>query len=215
MGNFTIDDAFEMSVEDTGPRFGALHFSGDNETQQNRHKYKNLENDEETEHVKIKDLESLPHRGLPTHSSRSSQCSFSTISNSTQLSNQECFSWTRHPLVQKNKKVVLSSFLLLLLGLIFVFVGVGLQVSPSSAVSSAIFFVPGLLLLIPGGETLSLFVFIAVLQTVLDGQPHHHASTFSLFCTRYSHCLSIGATLLVKVTVIRVIKMKTVARQLP
>ncbi|CAJ0933787.1 unnamed protein product [Ranitomeya imitator] len=33
---------------------------------------------------------------------------------------------------------------------VFVFVGVGLQVSPSPAVSSAIFFVPGLLLLIPG-----------------------------------------------------------------
>ncbi|KAG9462757.1 hypothetical protein GDO78_023204 [Eleutherodactylus coqui] len=56
-------------------------------------------------------------RNLPPLSSRSSQCSFSTISNSTQLSTHECFSWTRHPLVQKNKKVVLSSFLLLLLGL--------------------------------------------------------------------------------------------------
>ncbi|XP_063814600.1 transmembrane protein 134 [Pseudophryne corroboree] len=157
MGNFTIDDAFEMSVEDTGPRFGALHFGGDNEAQQNRHKYKNLENDEEAEHVKIKDLES----GLPTLSSRSSQCSFSTISNSTQLSNQQCFSWIRHPLVQKNKKVVLSSFLLLLLGLVFVFVGVGLQVSPSPAVSSAIFFVPGLLLLIPGVYHV-IFIYCAV-----------------------------------------------------
>ncbi|XP_073540420.1 transmembrane protein 134 [Phyllobates terribilis] len=157
MGNFTIDDAFEMSIEDAGPRFGALHFGGDNETPQNRHKYKNLENDEETEHVKIKDLE----RGLPTLSSRSSQCSFSTISNSTQLSTQECFSWTRHPLVQKNKKVVLSSFLLLLLGLVFVFVGVGLQVSPSPAVSSAIFFVPGLLLLIPGVYHV-IFIYCAV-----------------------------------------------------
>ncbi|KAM3913191.1 transmembrane protein 134 [Leptodactylus fuscus] len=157
MGNFSIDDAFEMSIEDTGPRFGALHFGGDNETQQNRHKYKNLENDEETEDVKIKDVE----RGLPTLSSRSSQCSFSTISNTTQLSTQECFSWTRHPLVQKNKKVVLSSFLLLLLGLVFVCVGVGLQVSPSPAVSSAIFFVPGLLLLIPGVYHV-IFIYCAV-----------------------------------------------------
>ncbi|XP_075698386.1 transmembrane protein 134 isoform X2 [Rhinoderma darwinii] len=142
MGNFTIDDAFEMSIEDTGPRFGALHFGGDNETPQNRHKYKNLENDEETEHVTIKDVE----RGLPALSSRSSQCSFSTISSSTQLSTHECFSWTRHPLVQKNKKVVLSSFLLLLLGL---------------AVSSAIFFVPGLLLLIPGVYHV-IFIYCAV-----------------------------------------------------
>ncbi|XP_044156223.1 transmembrane protein 134 isoform X1 [Bufo gargarizans] len=159
MGNFTIDDAFEMSIEDTGARFGALHFGGDNETQQNRHKYKNLENDEETEHVKIKDINI--ERGLPTLSSCSSQCSFSTISNSTQLSTQGCLSWTRHPLIQKNKKVVLSSFLLLLLGLVFVFVGVGLQVSPSPAVSSAIFFVPGLLLLIPGVYHV-IFIYCAV-----------------------------------------------------
>ncbi|KAG8534824.1 hypothetical protein GDO81_030207 [Engystomops pustulosus] len=65
MGNFSIDDAFEMSIEDTGPRFGALHFGGDNETQQNRHKYKNLENDEETENVKMKDVERSPDTVLP------------------------------------------------------------------------------------------------------------------------------------------------------
>ncbi|XP_077310912.1 transmembrane protein 134 isoform X4 [Lithobates pipiens] len=100
-------------------------------------------------------------RGLSTLSSHSSQCSFSTISNSTQLSTQECFSWTRHPLVQKNKKVVVSSFLLLLLGLVFVFVGIGLQVSPSPAVSSAIFFVPGFLLLIPGVYHV-IFIYCAV-----------------------------------------------------
>lgn len=157
MGNFTIDDAFEMSVEDTGPRFGALHFGGDSETPQNRHKYKNLENDEDTEQVKVTEAEGA----LPTLSSRSSQCSFSTISNSTQLSTHECFSWRRHPLVQKNKKVVLSSFLLLLLGLVLVLVGVGLQVSPSPAVSSAIFFVPGLLLLIPGVYHV-IFIYCAV-----------------------------------------------------
>ncbi|KAM8924864.1 transmembrane protein 134 [Pelodytes ibericus] len=157
MGNFSIDDAFEVSLEDAGSRFGALHFSGDMEAQQNTIKYKNLENDEDLEHVNVKELE----KGLPTLSSRSSQCSFSTISNSTQLSSNGCFSWTRHPLVQKNKKVVISSFLLLLLGLVFVFVGVGLQVSPSPAVSSAIFFVPGLLLLIPGVYHV-IFIYCAV-----------------------------------------------------
>nr|DBA15503.1 TPA: hypothetical protein GDO54_004703 [Pyxicephalus adspersus] len=136
MGNFTIDDAFEVSIDDTGPRFGALHFGGD-ENQQNRHK------------------------GLSTLSSHSSQCSFSTISNSTQLSTHECFGWTRHPLVQKNKKVVVSSFLLLMLGLAFVFIGIGLQVSPSPAVSSAIFFVPGFLLLIPGVYHV-IFIYCAV-----------------------------------------------------
>ncbi|XP_075436753.1 transmembrane protein 134 isoform X1 [Ascaphus truei] len=86
MANFTIDDAFEMSLEESGSKYGALHFGGDPEIQQSRLKYKNLENDEDTE--KAKETE----RGLPPLSFRSSQCSFSTISNSTQLSYRECFS---------------------------------------------------------------------------------------------------------------------------
>ncbi|KAM4636918.1 transmembrane protein 134 [Discoglossus pictus] len=118
---------------------------------------KNLENDEETENVTVQD----PVRNLPSLPSHSSQCSFSTISNSTQLSHRGCISWTRHPLVQKNKKVVLSSFLLLIVGLALVFVGVGLQVSPSPALSSAIFFVPGFLLLIPGVYHV-IFIYCAV-----------------------------------------------------
>ncbi|XP_063291053.1 transmembrane protein 134 isoform X1 [Pelobates fuscus] len=157
MGNFSIDDAFEVSLEDTGSRFGAMHFSGDTDAQQNRHKYQNLENYEEITDIKVKDTE----RSFPTLSFHSSQCSLSTISNSTQLSSRNCFSWTRHPLIQKNKKVVTSSFLLLLLGLVFLFIGVGLQVSPSPAVSSAIFFVPGLLLLIPGVYHV-IFIYCAV-----------------------------------------------------
>ncbi|XP_053552398.1 transmembrane protein 134 [Bombina bombina] len=156
MGNFTIDDAFEMSLEDTKNTFGSLHF-GDPDTQQNRHKYKNLENDEEADSVEIQD----PARVLPQLSSRNSQCSFSTTSNSTQFSHQGLFSWTRHPLIQKNKKVVLSSFLLLLLGLVLILVGVGLQINPSPDVSSAIFFVPGFLLLIPGVYHV-IFIYCAV-----------------------------------------------------
>ncbi|KAB0390081.1 hypothetical protein E2I00_011605, partial [Balaenoptera physalus] len=48
---------------------------------------------------------------------RSSQWSFSNISTSTQRSYNACCSWTQHPLIQKNHRVVLASFLLLLLGL--------------------------------------------------------------------------------------------------
>ncbi|KAM5225089.1 transmembrane protein 134 isoform 5-T5 [Hipposideros larvatus] len=71
----------------------------------------------------------LPCLSLPPHwtylccrdscrtSIRSSQWSFSTISNSTQRSYNACCSWTQHPLIQKNRRVVLASFLLLLLGL--------------------------------------------------------------------------------------------------
>ncbi|KAI2561326.1 TMEM134 isoform 15, partial [Pan troglodytes] len=62
---------------------------------------------------------------------RSSQWSFSTISSSTQRSYNTCCSWTQHPLIQKNRRVVLASFLLLLLGLVLILVGVGLEATPS------------------------------------------------------------------------------------
>ncbi|XP_072495400.1 transmembrane protein 134 isoform X5 [Notamacropus eugenii] len=68
-------------------------------------------------------------------STRSSQWSFSTISNSTQRSYQACCSWTQHPLIKKNRRVVLASFLLLLLGLILILIGIGLQVNPSPALA--------------------------------------------------------------------------------
>ncbi|XP_040112385.1 transmembrane protein 134 isoform X2 [Oryx dammah] len=62
---------------------------------------------------------------------RSSQWSFSSISSSTQRSYNACCSWTQHPLIQKNHRVVLASFLLLLLGLVLILTGVGLEVAPS------------------------------------------------------------------------------------
>ncbi|XP_074128704.1 transmembrane protein 134 isoform X6 [Sminthopsis crassicaudata] len=94
-------------------------------------------------------------------STRSSQWSFSTISNGTQRSYRACCSWTQHPLIQKNRRVVLASFLLLLLGLILILTGIGLQVNPSPGVSSAIFLVPGFLLLIPGVYHV-IFIYFAV-----------------------------------------------------
>ncbi|XP_036182337.1 transmembrane protein 134 isoform X2 [Myotis myotis] len=112
----------------------------------------NLENDEEGTQVSPE-----PDGGVNT----SSQWSFSTISNSTQRSYNACCSWTQHPLIQKNRKVVLASFLLLLLGLVLILVGVGLEVAPSPGVSSAIFFVPGFLLLVPGVYHV-IFIYCAV-----------------------------------------------------
>jgi len=79
----------------------------------------------------------------------SSQWSFSTLSSVTQLS-AHCCGWTSHPLVKKNKKVVLASFLLLITGLALIFTGIVIQLNPDIGVSSAIFFVPGFLLFIPG-----------------------------------------------------------------
>ncbi|XP_057362819.1 transmembrane protein 134 isoform X3 [Manis pentadactyla] len=98
---FSIDDAFELSLEDAGPgpessgiaRFGPLHFERRarfevaDEDKQSRLRYQNLENDEDGAQASPE-----PDGGVST-------------------------SWTQHPLIQKNCRVVLASFLLLLLGL--------------------------------------------------------------------------------------------------
>ncbi|XP_029430996.1 transmembrane protein 134 isoform X2 [Rhinatrema bivittatum] len=173
---FSIDDAFELSLEEREdsvgagtPRFGTLHFDrkgksedGEDGEKQSRLKYQNLENDEENgPQLNGKPPDGVKVRDPGRSSTRSSQWSFSTISNTTQLSYRECFSWTQHPLIQKNWKVVLASFILLLLGIILVLVGVGLLVNPSQGISSAIFFVPGFLLLIPGVYHV-IFIYCAV-----------------------------------------------------
>ncbi|XP_027712024.1 transmembrane protein 134 isoform X4 [Vombatus ursinus] len=158
---FSIDDAFELSLEEGGPgpggtppRFGALHFErkgrGDAEEEgekQSRLKYQNLENDEDGARIPSDPDGAMKlSRDPGCSSTRSSQWSFSTISNSTQRSYRACCSWTQHPLIQKNRRVVLASFLLLLLGF---------------SVSSAIFFVPGFLLLVPGVYHV-IFIYCAV-----------------------------------------------------
>ncbi|XP_028833371.1 transmembrane protein 134 [Denticeps clupeoides] len=79
----------------------------------------------------------------------SSQWSFSTLSSVTHLS-AHCCGWTSHPLVKKNRRVVLASFLLLITGIALIFTGIVIQLNPDAGVSSAIFFVPGFLLFIPG-----------------------------------------------------------------
>ncbi|XP_010835993.1 PREDICTED: transmembrane protein 134 isoform X2 [Bison bison bison] len=195
---FSIDDAFELSLEDTGPglepsgvaRFGPLHFERRarfevaDEDKQSRLRYQNLENDEDGAQASPEPDGGVSSRDSGQTSIRSSQWSFSSISSSTQRSYNACCSWTQHPLIQKNHRVVLASFLLLLLGLdlshvgdrgwrsppchqllppagppspsrlhlcaVLILTGVGLEVAPSPGVSSAIFFVPGFLLLVPG-----------------------------------------------------------------
>lgn len=172
---FSIDDAFELTLEDAGPgpessgvaRFGPLHFDRRarfevvDEDKQSRLRYQNLENDEDAAQASPEPDGGVSTRGSGHMSIRSSQWSFSTISSSTQRSYNACCSWTQHPLIQKNRRVVLASFLLLLLGLVLILVGVGLEVAPSPGVSSAIFFVPGILLLVPGVYHV-IFIYCAV-----------------------------------------------------
>ncbi|XP_027388081.1 transmembrane protein 134 isoform X2 [Bos indicus x Bos taurus] len=206
---FSIDDAFELSLEDTGPglepsgvaRFGPLHFERRarfevaDEDKQSRLRYQNLENDEDGAQASPEPDGGVSSRDSGQTSIRSSQWSFSSISSSTQRSYNACCSWTQHPLIQKNHRVVLASFLLLLLGLdlshvgdrgwrsppchqllppaappspsrlhlcaVLILTGVGLEVAPSPGVSSAIFFVPGFLLLVPGVYHV-IFIYCAV-----------------------------------------------------
>uniref|UniRef100_A0A452EIX5 Transmembrane protein 134 n=1 Tax=Capra hircus TaxID=9925 RepID=A0A452EIX5_CAPHI len=167
---FSIDDAFELSLEDAGPglepsgvaRFGPLHFERRarfevaDEDKQSRLRYQNLENDEDGAQASPEPDGGVSTRDSGRTSIRSSQWSFSSISSSTQRSYNACCSWTQHPLIQKNHRVVLASFLLLLLGL------GECPAYPLQGVSSAIFFVPGFLLAGYGRVYHVIFIYCAV-----------------------------------------------------
>nr|XP_025142567.1 transmembrane protein 134 isoform X8 [Bubalus bubalis] len=159
---FSIDDAFELSLEDTGPglepsgvaRFGPLHFERRarfevaDEDKQSRLRYQNLENDEDGAQASPEPDGGVSTRDSGRTSIRSSQWSFSSISSSTQRSYNACcraFQVSCH----ENTELVL------------ILTGVGLEVAPSPGVSSAIFFVPGFLLLVPGVYHV-IFIYCAV-----------------------------------------------------
>uniref|UniRef100_A0A3P9NTH4 Transmembrane protein 134 n=1 Tax=Poecilia reticulata TaxID=8081 RepID=A0A3P9NTH4_POERE len=171
---FTIDDAFvldgdEEAVADGDPEawknrdrdrdgemtFGPLSFSkpqthpsaaGASSPDHSNLKYQNLENEDALCNNGNSSFNNFFKIDPATLSYCSSQYSFSTLSSVTQLSAHCC--WVSHPLVKKNRRVVLASFLLLITG-VLIFTGIVIQMNPN-AVSSAIFFAPGFLLLIPG-----------------------------------------------------------------
>lgn len=174
---FSIDDAFvldeegavsdgeveswrgkEKDREASDMTFGTLSFSkpqshpspATGSPEHTNLKYQNLENEDTlgnngnstfNNFFKISDPSTLSYC--------SSQWSFSTLSSVTQLS-ARCCGWVSHPLIKNNRKVVLASFLLLITGVALIFTGVVIQLNPNAGVSSAIFFVPGFLLFIPG-----------------------------------------------------------------
>lgn len=175
---FSIDDAFVLEGESDGVvegesedwkgsekdrdgemKFGTLSFAKPQSLvspattgspDHSNLKYQNLENEDGlggtinssfNNFFKISDPATLSYC--------SSQWSFSTLSSVTHLS-AHCCGWTSHPLVKKNRRVVLASFLLLVTGVALIFTGVVIQLNPHAGVSSAIFFVPGFLLFIPG-----------------------------------------------------------------
>ncbi|KAH0508039.1 Transmembrane protein 134 [Microtus ochrogaster] len=181
---FSIDDAFELSLEDAGPgpessgvaRFGPLHFDRRSrfevadEDKQSRLRYQrgvkrpkpsnlsepcvlqqNLENDEDGAQASSELDGGVSTRDSGRMSIRSSQWSFSTISNTTQRSYNACCSY--FPGSAKYAALKTQPVLIL--------VGVGLEVAPSPGVSSAIIFVPGFLLLVPGVYHV-IFIYCAV-----------------------------------------------------
>nr|XP_048314265.1 transmembrane protein 134 isoform X4 [Myodes glareolus] len=103
---FSIDDAFELTLEDAGPgpessgvaRFGPLHFDRRarfevaDEDKQSRLRYQNLENDEDGAQASPELDGGVSTRDSGRMSIRSSQWSFSTISNTTQSSYNACCS---------------------------------------------------------------------------------------------------------------------------
>ncbi|XP_038837598.1 transmembrane protein 134-like isoform X2 [Salvelinus namaycush] len=168
---FSIDDAFVLEGEDEGVAdgekegwkgrekdreggemtFGTLSFAkpqthspsavAGSPDHSSSLKYQNLENEDV--------LGSSGNSSFNNFFKISSQWSFSTLSSVTQLS-AHCCGWMSHPLVKKNRRVVLASFLLLVTGVALIFTGVVIQLNPDAGVSSAIFFIPGFLLFIPG-----------------------------------------------------------------
>ncbi|XP_052242349.1 transmembrane protein 134-like isoform X2 [Dreissena polymorpha] len=59
-------------------------------------------------------------------------------------------SWMQHPKIQENWKVVLGAVMLTLIGSVLFFVGVGIVASPGRGMHCLVFFIGGLLCLIPG-----------------------------------------------------------------
>nr|XP_048314264.1 transmembrane protein 134 isoform X3 [Myodes glareolus] len=150
---FSIDDAFELTLEDAGPgpessgvaRFGPLHFDRRarfevaDEDKQSRLRYQNLENDEDGAQASP-ELDG----GVSTRSGPGILGACPSVA----LSGPSAPSATP-PRVRTMPAAVL------------ILVGVGLEVAPSPGVSSAIIFVPGFLLLVPGVYHV-IFIYCAV-----------------------------------------------------
>ncbi|XP_061627098.1 transmembrane protein 134 isoform X2 [Phyllopteryx taeniolatus] len=152
---FTIDDAFVLEVDEDGaasgvdadgrkPRdkdreaeltFGPLTFSKAQPHPSPEHsnlKYQNLENEDPLTNNGNSSFNNFFKISDPaTLSYCSSQWSFSTLSSVTQLS-ARCCGWLSHPMVKKNQRVVLASFLLLVTGVALIFTGVLIHLNPSS-----------------------------------------------------------------------------------
>ncbi|PVD29225.1 hypothetical protein C0Q70_11822 [Pomacea canaliculata] len=75
----------------------------------------------------------------------------SSVTNISVLSYNQYDSWVHHPKVRENWRLVLASGILMVLGLVLVFTGIGIAASPATGYHCIVIIVIGLLCLIPGG----------------------------------------------------------------
>ncbi|XP_036716716.1 transmembrane protein 134 isoform X14 [Balaenoptera musculus] len=183
---FSIDDAFELSLEDAGPgpeysgvaRFGPLHFERRarfevaDEDKQSRLRYQNLENDEDGAQASPEPEGGASTRSGPgilaEHPSAAPSGPLATSAPALSAPTTPAAGLShaggcgrRSPPCHQLLPLLLPSPSWLHLCAVLILTGVGLEVAPSPGVSSAIFFVPGFLLLVPGVYHV-IFIYCAV-----------------------------------------------------
>ncbi|KAK3585335.1 hypothetical protein CHS0354_004601 [Potamilus streckersoni] len=170
---FNIDDAFESDDEDRVRLYGSTNvvkaFKGPKVRENDE------EEDEDVELAKP-NLNGRPTSLLlPATSSRSlnrvnsgdTYVSSKSVSNST--------SWLKHPKIRENWRVVCGAFALTIIGSALFLTGVGIVISPQRGMHSLVFFIGGLLCLIPGAYHL-VYIFLAVKR--FDGYSLYNLPVF-------------------------------------
>ncbi|KAL3858108.1 hypothetical protein ACJMK2_012719 [Sinanodonta woodiana] len=157
---FNIDDAFESDDEDRVRLYGSTNvvkaFKGP----------KVRENDEEEEDEDV-EIAKPNSNGRPTSlllPASSSRSLNGIKSGDTYVSNKSLpisTSWLKHAKIRENWRVVCGAFALTIIGSALFLTGVGIVISPQRGMHSLVFFIGGLLLLIPGAYHL-VYIFLAV-----------------------------------------------------
>lgn len=98
---------------------------------------------------------------LPSQRYNTQESQNATETHVSTRSYSENVSWYHHPKVRENWKVVLGAFMLTVIGLVLFLVGLGVLISPSRGLQCLVFFIGGLLCLIPGAYHL-VYIYLAV-----------------------------------------------------
>ncbi|XP_074643821.1 transmembrane protein 134-like [Tubulanus polymorphus] len=107
------------------------------------------------------DLLQSPLNHGQTHGAEDGDGSVKVVNVTYQTKPSLSFSWLRHPKIKENWKFVLMAFLLLLMGIGLVIVGIVIEFIKPPGVASFIFFIIGIILIIPGAYHV-IYVYCAV-----------------------------------------------------